>query len=234
MKTWTTSGNYKIIRVLSGWSNAFLLKNGKSTILIDTGPQFMWKTLQKRLKKLRIEHIDLLILTHSHYDHAANAHKIREKYNVRVIIHESEAKYLAAGDNIPPKGTTPLINFMVRAFTGLFSASAGYQPCEPDYTMDNNYELSNEGFNAYLMHTPGHTMGSLSLIIDNEIALVGDAMFGIFLWSILPPFASDKDQMINSWKKLLDANWKIFIPSHGTENKRSLVEKDYNKRKTAL
>lgn len=72
----------------------------------------MWKTLQKRLSRLGIEKIDLLVLTHSHFDHAANAQKIKEKYNARVIIHHDEADYLASGNNILPVGTNPFTKFL--------------------------------------------------------------------------------------------------------------------------
>ena len=83
---------------------------------------------------------------------------------------------------------------------------------------------------AKIMHTPGHTPGSMSVIIDDEDALVGDTMFGVFWWTIYPPFANDTTQMINSWGNLLQTNSKVFIPSHGSANSRFLVEIDYKKR----
>jgi hydroxyacylglutathione hydrolase len=230
MKSWSTSDGNRIIQVLSGRSNVFLLTNGHSNILVDTGPQFMWNTLKKRLKKLQINRIGLLILTHSHFDHAANAAKIKERYQAQVIIHQSEAQYLVKGDNIQPTGTNPFTKFLVRIFAEKFKSFALYQPCQYDFAVDNYFDLSNFGFNAYLMHTAGHTSGSISLIIDNEIALVGDTMFGIFKGTIFPPFASDISQMINSWGKLLNTDCKLFIPSHGSGNLRSLVEKDFKKR----
>jgi glyoxylase-like metal-dependent hydrolase (beta-lactamase superfamily II) len=229
MRSWVTSGGLKIIQVLSGRSNVFLLTNGQSDILVDTSPRFMWNTLQQSLDNLHIEKINLLILTHSHFDHAANAARIKEKYNPRVIIHRSESQYLATGDNILPTGTNPLTRFLVRVFAKQFKSFALYQPCNPDLTFDEMFDLSDYGFNAYLMHTPGHTRGSVSLIVDNEIALVGDTMFGIFRRTIFPPFASDQNQMLNSWRKLLETGCKVFIPSHGSAINRSLVENEINR-----
>jgi hydroxyacylglutathione hydrolase len=84
------------------------------------------------------------------------------------------------------------------------------------------------------MHFLGHTQWSISLIIENEIALVGDTMFGVFPWTAFPPFASDESLMVNSWEKLVETKCKVFIPSHGAANSRDLVEKDFKKRaKTA-
>jgi glyoxylase-like metal-dependent hydrolase (beta-lactamase superfamily II) len=100
--------------------------------------------------------------------------------------------------------------------------------------VDNLLDLNDLGINACIMHTPGHTSGSISVIVDDEIAIVGDTMFGVFGGSVFPPFAENVLQMIQSWGKLLQTNCKVFIPSHGTANSRSLVEKDYVKRVQGL
>jgi glyoxylase-like metal-dependent hydrolase (beta-lactamase superfamily II) len=232
MKIWSTSGGFKIIRVLSGRSNVFLLTNGQTKILVDTSAGFMWDTLQRRLDRQGIEKLDLLILTHSHFDHAANAAAVREKYRARVVIHKSEAEFLSTGANILPTGTNRFTEFLIRAFANKFRSVARYKPCSPDITFDDVFSLSDFGFNAYVMHTPGHTFGSVSVIIDDETALVGDTMFGKFPGSVFPPFAADVSQLLKSWDKLLGTKCRIFIPSHGIENKRALVEKDFKKRST--
>jgi glyoxylase-like metal-dependent hydrolase (beta-lactamase superfamily II) len=101
---------------------------------------------------------------------------------------------------------------------------------EKNILIDTKFDLNNFGFNAYIMHTPGHTTGSVSVIIDDEVAIVGGCMFGVFKWSVFPPYAMDVKQMIFSCGKLLETNCSIFIPAHGSANSRSLVQKDYNKR----
>jgi len=230
MKSWTTKSGYRVIRVLAGRSNVFLLTNGAKNILIDTGPKFMRNKLEKRLNRLNLNQIEYLILTHSHFDHAGNAQRIKEKYNARVMIHKEEASCLTSGDFIVPHGTNLVTRTLVNLFSKRFAHKLKCEPCQYDLLSEMKFDLTNVGFNAYIMHTPGHSAGSVSVIIDDEIALVGDAMFGIFKWSVFPPFAQDPNQMIQSWGRLLETKCSVFLPSHGSANSRKLVEKDYNKR----
>jgi hydroxyacylglutathione hydrolase len=65
--------------------------------------------------------------------------------------------------------------------------------------------------------------------IINEVAVVGDAMFGVFKGSIFPPFASETRLLIDSWKTLLETGCSIFLPSHGTGNDRNMVQMEYKK-----
>lgn len=102
---------------------------------------------------------------------------------------------------------------------------ARFNCCQPDFLVDSVFRFDDNGLNAYLLHTPGHTVGSMSLIVDDEIALVGDAMFGIFPNSIFPPFADDVKNLVNSWGKLLATGCKIFLPAHGSGSERRLVKK---------
>ena len=230
MKTWKTKSGYKVIRLLSGRSNVFLLTDGKRNLLIDTSVARSWHKLKYRIERTTSGKINYLILTHAHFDHAANAKRLQEECNPIVIIQTSEAAYLSGGDNILPGGT----NFITRLIVNLIGKRIfnrfRYAPCTPDILVDDKYDLNYMGFRAYLLHTPGHTSGSMSLIIDNEIAIVGDTMFGVFKWSVFPPYAEDQEMMLESWGKLLETGCSLFFPSHGTANSRALLLKDYNKR----
>ena len=83
MKTWITKSGCKIILILTGRSNVCLLTNGKKNILVDTSIGSNWNRLDKRLNDLTVNQIDYLILTHTHFDHAGNAFKIKKS-----IIHK--------------------------------------------------------------------------------------------------------------------------------------------------
>lgn len=230
MKTWITHGGYKIIEVLSGRSNVFLVTNGFQNILIDTSPKNKQYKLESRLNYLKITHIDYLILTHTHFDHAGNAAFIKIKYNAKVIVHKSEADYLKNGYSPLPKGSFFLTKILVN-IANMLRVRFLYEPCIGDIEIKDTFNFSNLGLNVYIMHTPGHSVGSISIIVDNEIAIIGDTMFGVFNWTVFPPFVDDIGQMIASWKLLLDSNCSTFIPAHGASKNRFLVQNDYEKRR---
>lgn len=226
MKTWYTKSGYKIIQVVRGRCNVFLLTNGKQNILIDSSRKKYHNQLLTNLKKLNIAYIDVLFLTHHHFDHTENAAFIREHFKAKVIINSAEAPYLATGDNSLPRGTLAPTRLLINLFGKKLQNLFRYEPCRVDIVTNERYELTELGFpNAYLLLTPGHSAGMTSLIVDNEIAIVGDAMIGTFPGSIFPPFADDITEAVKSWGKLLETGCNFFLPSHGTANSRQLVEK---------
>jgi glyoxylase-like metal-dependent hydrolase (beta-lactamase superfamily II) len=231
MKTYTTKSGYEILQLLSERSNVFMLRNKLTNILIDTNTSRRRDLLIHRLSELGTDRIDYLILTHAHFDHAGNASWLKQNYGARIIVHRLEVPVLLSGLNKPPGGTNFITSFLVWVASKIFRITARFTPCQADIAVDNFLDLKELGFNAFVMHTPGHTAGSVSVIIDNEIAIVGDTMFGIFRHTVFPPFADDAKQLIRSWNALLNTSCKIFIPSHGRANDRELVMKDYERRK---
>lgn len=229
METWKTK-NCMIYQVLKGRSNSFLVNQGNDYILIDTGRGNSWKILSDRLNNILEENLlSCLILTHAHFDHAENAASLKKEYNCRIIVHENEAENLKHGTNILPKGTNPLTRLEVKMLGKLLQSHYNYELTNPDIIVREKYDLNRFKINAYILHTPGHSPGSMSIIIDNEIALVGDTMFGVFSNSAYPPFADDPETMIKSWKKLLETDCRLFLPGHGKPISRELLEKQYKK-----
>lgn len=231
MNKWTTKSGYAIHKILGFRCNVFLVSHDKHHFLIDCGSKSFRNPLMRNLNKLGINHLDGLILTHSHFDHAGNSLFIRNKFSCPVIIHSAEANYLATGCSPLPHGTNPITKFLINSLNGKLPVWAQYEPCMPDIVISENYTLAEQGFEAYLMPTPGHSPGSTSLILDNEIAITGDAMFGIFPGSVFPPFADNVKQLIQSWELLLETGASIFLPSHGQSRQNSTLKLQLEKYK---
>lgn len=230
IKKWETPSGYIIVQILSGRSNVFLLTDGKTNILIDTSTNGNWNKLVNILEMHNLDKIDYLILTHTHHDHAANARKVKDKYGAIVIVHKSEALHLLNGEATLPQGTNPFTRTLINLVGKKVESRFDYDPCSYDIEVDSVFSLKDIGFNAYLLHTPGHSSGSISLIIDDNIAIVGDTMFGILKNSVFPPYADNPKELVSSWEKLLSTGCISFLPSHGSIKNETQLRKNYNKK----
>lgn len=229
VKMWETKSGYKIIRILSGRSNAFIVTNGRGCIMVDSSRANRWRKLVRNLRLLSIDHLDLLVLTHSHFDHAENARNLKEIFQPGILIHRLEAGYLAGGNSPLPQGTIAFTRILLTLFANFLQPRVQYQGVACDIEVDTCFDLDPWGHKAYIIHTPGHTQGSISLIVDDEIALVGDAMVGEIKTTIFQPYADDIKEVIRSWKRLLDTGCNTFLPAHGGAIKRELVLKEYER-----
>ena len=232
MKKWTTKSGIEVIRLVSGMSNVFAVRKENRFLLVDTGRRMSRRKLLRRIDWMETGGCKLaaLIFTHAHYDHTANAKDVLTGHDVPVIINKRDAAYFESGRSAPIKGTVPVIRFLVKQLEQHLMPFVEYPPVKSDIQVDRQMNLVELGFQeVQILHTPGHTLGSQSVIVENEIALVGDAMFGCFPGSIFPPFAQDTELLTESWRHMIDTGCAIFLPSHGTEDTRELVEKEWRK-----
>jgi hydroxyacylglutathione hydrolase len=78
--------------------------------------------------------------------------------------------------------------------------------------------LAQFGIPGEVLHTPGHTPGSVSILLETGEAFVGDLamnMFPLRLGPGMPVFAHDLDQVRESWTILLDKGAAVIYPGHG-------------------
>lgn len=128
------AGECEITMIDVGQGDAFLLRSGDKTVLIDTGPVSGREKLDAFLAGAGVGRIDCMILTHPHEDHIGNAHYIIKNYTVaRVMMPDATTntycfeKLLRAADNagleieVPETGDVYEIGEM--KFTVLFAPS---------------------------------------------------------------------------------------------------------------
>lgn len=233
MKNWKTKNGNKIIQVLSGRSNAYLILKDKVTILVDTGKNSAFKTLSKNIYSLNmtIHEISFIILTHTHFDHCQSANKIKEKSNCQIIVSSTAANSIKNGYTELPDGTFFTTKVISKLGRLIGKNKFGYEPFQSDIFVDVDYEINMGNCNIKIIETVGHSADSLSILVDNEIAIVGDVMFGVFKNSVFPPYSDDILKMTESWGKLLKTDCEIFLPGHGKEIRRKLLQKEYEKYK---
>jgi hydroxyacylglutathione hydrolase len=207
----------EIISFNLGVTSCYLII-GKEIIMVDAGMPNKLQLFKKVLLKHKIDpsKIKLIVLTHSHFDHCGSARDIRNLTGAKIAIHETEREcvehekvLIPKGVNIKGKITQPLI----------FSFKIPFPKFTPDILLTNEpYPLSEFGINGQIIHTPGHTIGSLSVILDSGEAFVGCmAHNGFpFRWKPgLPIYAQDINAIKEDWKTLIDKGITFVYPGHG-------------------
>jgi hydroxyacylglutathione hydrolase len=188
-------------------SNAYVVANGKRAILIDCGMKKKEKKILAAMERMQLspQDIRLIILTHTHYDHAGSIKALQQITGAKILVHKAEAGCLAQGHCAFPKGTMWFPKIM-SAIGRAFNKWVGrYKPVVPDIAISKRFDLQPFGIDGYVLSTPGHTAGSLSVVIEDNHAIVGDTLFNIFKHSVYPPYANDQEILLKSWKKLLES-----------------------------
>ncbi len=228
-----TTTHAHIARIRTAFANTYLICNGRNSVLIDTGMETPGKTVLQSLSGhgLQPSDIRLIILTHCHYDHARGAAALRAATGAKLLVHEHHAPHLRKGYCRLPKGTNLLIEAWVSMGRAFMPRLAHFPPVEPDVIIDREYGLANLGLDARIIPTPGHTSGSLSVILDGRHAIVGDLVISGRGKSVFPPFADDPATLIRSWKTVIDAGVEYIYPGHGHPFRTEQLNRDFEKRK---
>jgi glyoxylase-like metal-dependent hydrolase (beta-lactamase superfamily II) len=202
-----------------GIANCFVLK-GKEAIMVDGGAEKNRKKVQKAMGRLPIppEEIKLIIITHGHYDHISSLKPLQEITGAKIAMHHQEKESLENTSPTFPKGvgiwgkTLSLMFPLMKPFTRTL-------PLQVDLVLDDKeLSLKDYGVPGRIVFTPGHTMGSVSVLLDTGDAFVGDLAMNGFPMRIgpgLPIFAHDIEKVKESLKRLLEFGAKTIYPSHG-------------------
>lgn len=212
-----------------GICNCFLLC-GERTILIDAGAWNGMPAFASRMKELNFDprKIDLILLTHGHWDHITNLSNIRELTGAKVAIHGRDQFMVETGEPPFPAGATPYGRTMSWLSKRLIHPHL--PKVKVDMVLDDNgMSLSEYGIPGKVVHTPGHTMGHSCIILDSGEAFVGDtAMNSWFLRNTpgLPVLADDINMVVQSWKKILSMGVKRIYPAHGRDFPVEVMERE--------
>lgn len=206
----------EVIPVNLGIVNAYIVKQD-GVILIDTGypksEDVILRTMQGA--GIRPGDLRLILVTHGHGDHAGSVARLREMTGARVAVHKNDAGMLRAGKQGELKATG-ITGKVFGIFLGGEKKSR-YPALEPDILVSETLDLEAFGVRGKAVAMPGHSAGSISVILENGDAFTGDLIFpSIPLGKpCLPFWADDPAEVYASVRKLLAYQPKIMYPGHG-------------------
>ncbi|NIN35076.1 MAG: hypothetical protein GTO60_08310, partial [Gammaproteobacteria bacterium] len=92
-----------------------------------------------------------------------------------VLCHQSLSEKLAIGEIEVPVAQNSFGHFL-NLMTGILEMTGGadIEGVNSDILVDDVFDLSEYGISGKIIHTPGHSQGSISIILDNGETLVGD------------------------------------------------------------
>ena len=206
-----------------GKVNLYLIQGGNGYLLVDAGLPGKAGELFARIGEqgISIDRIGLIVITHVHFDHVGSLKEVQAAAGCPVMVHETEAELMRRGVVTIPPGT----RWFSRPFLGAARRSAWikrrlrYPPVTPDILVSGDgCSLEEYGFPARILHTPGHSEGSVSVLTEDGDAFVGDLAsndWPLGKGPIFNPFGDDGDRMLRSWRKLLRLGARRILPGHG-------------------
>ncbi len=200
----------------------FLLpaSDGAGAVLIDAGmPGQAGRILEELAKHgFKPDMLRLILITHGHTDHFGSARDLRARTGAPVAVHAADSVALRRGVN-PPEWNTPAAG-LLKALAGLLPSRTSTNEAialEPDIVFEEEWRLDAYGVAAQVLHTPGHTPGSITVHFDTGEMIVGDLVRGHLLQPRrpAPPFvALDLDQNWQSLARLMALGPREIHVSH--------------------
>jgi hydroxyacylglutathione hydrolase len=207
----------QVIAVPSAYVNAFIVQ-GERSIIVDTGlPGFEKKILETMERHgIKPADISLIIITHGHNDHYGSAAYLKGKTGAPVAVHKADAETLrtAASRPLYPVGTKGKVMDVMAKMV----KEPVVQALEPAILIEGEMSLANYGIAGKIIPIPGHTPGSLSVMLDGGCILIGDLIFGGLVRKQAPGFpyfCEDVPALMKSIQAVLDLKPKIIYAGHG-------------------
>lgn len=194
----------------------YIILENKKALVIDPCVSEEALTL---LKENDIEEI-LILLTHEHYDHISGVNWLRENFSsVEVLCSDKCAAAL-------PKPSKNLSIYWEILFMGKDEETREYvrnmniQPysCEADRKFEGEYEMSWEEHSLFLKETPGHSEGSICVLLDERDLFSGDSLVNGHPTITRLPGGSKKEYAEITLPYLQSLNPELLVyPGHGNE-----------------
>ncbi len=190
-------------------SNVFILGNEETreAIVIDPGddiPDVLGILKKNDLKLNRI------LLTHGHIDHVSGVKELKDATGAAVFLHKED---IFLYEQLPTQAS--------------FFGTTANDIIKIDTILEDGMEIGAGDLKCRVIHTPGHTPGSVSFYFPSGIVFTGDTLFR---WSIgrTDLWGSSHEELMSSIKEKLfklDEKTKVY-PGHGPATTIGVEKRD--------
>jgi glyoxylase-like metal-dependent hydrolase (beta-lactamase superfamily II) len=191
-------------------ANSYLFLGKEGVVVVDTGMRGNASKIVKFGESLGKEPASLayIVLTHPDMDHSGSVARLKELTKAKVAIHGSDAPRLSGEMKLKEaKGA-------IGTLFAIMSPFMRFKPVKPDILLEDSGTIAG----LTVIHTPGHTDGSVSLYLPDQALFVGDALRTN--GKGLPELPSgsmsvNMDQARDSVRKISELNFVYLLPGHG-------------------
>jgi hydroxyacylglutathione hydrolase len=198
----------------------FLVNAGDGFVVIDTGDSSDRAHLEKELDHAGVKpgNLKLIILTHGDFDHAGNAAFLRAKYGGQIAMHRDDSGMVERGDQSwnrkARSDRVTIFGRIIMVISSLLGGSGKFDTFKPDVYIDDGFDLSGYGFEARVLHLPGHSKGSIGILTAGDDLFCGDLLMNMFKPD-LHFLIDDLADCHNSLAKLKRVKIGTVYPGHG-------------------
>ena len=188
--------------------NVFAVVDSGEAVLIDAGlpDDGSVSSRLEYLKTIGEPRVELIIVTHHHFDHAGGAHRLREATGARIAMHPEAERLLRKTLRRPSRDDGPRERY-IRRETAKISV---------DQALADGDAIRVGRLTLRVVDTPGHSAGHICLFLEEERVLFsGDNVLGLGTTAIPPPPDGDMARYVESLKKMKALDSALICPGHG-------------------
>jgi glyoxylase-like metal-dependent hydrolase (beta-lactamase superfamily II) len=195
-----------------GAARAFLVESETGLALVDAGLPGGEQSVLRRMQAIGRDDLRLIYITHAHLDHYGSAAALRGITGAPIAIHHADADAMSRGET--PIRSARNRGKLLLPLLPLIEQVLRPEPTPPDILLHDGDDLRAHGLDGVVLHTPGHTPGSSCLIIEGQLAFVGDLISTTTRSTVQRFFADDWSLIPDSLARLQALNPEKVYAGH--------------------